>query len=127
MKKIAISVEKPDEFSPLSEVFGRSPFFLVYNFINDYMEIIRNPFAIELGSAGIKSAKLIIENSIDIVIVKQIEANYFRFLTSSNISVYKCDVGSAYEAFMNFNEGKLDVLCSNNKEFYFGRNMNKTN
>ena len=35
MERIAVPVEKPENFSPISEIFGRSHFFLVHNSTNN--------------------------------------------------------------------------------------------
>ncbi|MBU0474238.1 MAG: hypothetical protein KKF62_08745 [Bacteroidetes bacterium] len=117
MGRIAVPVEKPDNFSPISEIFGRSHFFLVHNSTNNLEGFLRNPFAFELDSGGIETTKLMIENNIDIVLVKQIGANSLRLLTSSSILVYKCSCENANEAFHNFKDGKLSLINCTNKDF----------
>lgn len=125
MERIAVSVEKPEKFSPISEIFGRSHFFLVYNSTNNLEIFLRNPFALELDNGGIKTTKIMIENNIDVVIVKQIGVTSLRFLNSSSIKVYKCSCKNANEAFQNFKEGKLILINSTNRDFQPGRNRKK--
>jgi predicted Fe-Mo cluster-binding NifX family protein len=96
----------PERNSPISDVFGRCGFFLIYDQENISEKILRNPFALELG-AGVQSARLLIENNVDAVITVQIGCNPFRLLTSANVKVYRCRHGTAGEAIRLFNEGKL--------------------
>jgi predicted Fe-Mo cluster-binding NifX family protein len=120
-EKIAVTIEKPEKTSPISLVFGRCSYFLIYDQEKNEEEILPNPFASELGGAGIQSARFLIEHNVDVVIIKQIGVNPFRFLTSANIKVYKCKVESATEAIKLFTEGKLILLKNIKEDFTFGR------
>jgi predicted Fe-Mo cluster-binding NifX family protein len=119
--KIAITIEEPVKTSPISLVFGRCRYFLIYDQEKSEEEILPNPFASELGRAGIQSARFLIEHDVDAVIIKQIGMNPFRFLASANIKVFQCNIGTASEAIRLFTEGKL-ILLNNMKEgICFGR------
>jgi len=119
--KIAVAIEKPEKTSLLSEVFGRSNFFLIKN-SNDYSEeIITNPFVKELGGAVIQSARILIENNVDVVITKHIGINPYRFLASADIKVYLCKEGTARDAIRFFNEGKLTTAEISGEDFIPGR------
>jgi len=120
MGKIAVTIERGENSSPLSEVFGRSNFFLVYNTADNLEEILRNPFASELGGAGIQSVQIMIENNVDVVIVKQMGINSLRFLNSANIKVYRCNEGTAADAIRHFQSGELTLIESINEDFSFG-------
>jgi len=116
--KIAVTIEKPEKASQLSEVFGRSNFFLIIN-NNDYSEeIITNPYVKELGGAGIQSARILIENNVDVVITKHIGINPFRFLSSADIKVYLCKEGTAEDTIRLFNEGKLITADIMDEDFF---------
>jgi predicted Fe-Mo cluster-binding NifX family protein len=119
--RIAVTIVKPEKTSLLSEIFGRSDFFLIYNTSDNWEEFLPNPFAKELGGAGIQSARFLIENKIDSVIVKQIGKSPFRFLASANTKVYQCKEGTAAEAIRLFNEGKLILIENINGDIAFGR------
>jgi predicted Fe-Mo cluster-binding NifX family protein len=117
---IAVAIVKPDNTSFLSEVFGRSKYFLISSLKDNFSEIYRNPFASELGDAGIQSARFLIEKNIDVLIVKKIGMNPFRFLTSANIKVYLGKKGSSIEAIQLFTEGKLIFIENIKRDFSFG-------
>jgi len=125
MQKIAVTIENPEKTSPVSEVFGRCNFFLIYNQETNGEEIISNPFANEIGAAGIQSALLLIKNNIAAVITKQIGINPFRLLSSANIKVYQCIDGSAAETIKLFAEDKLNRIENLKGNLFFGRNQNR--
>lgn len=105
--KIALAISNPEKIYPLSELFGRSSFFLIYDTADNSEEVLSNPFANELGGAGIQSARFLIEKNIGIVITKQIGKNPFRFLSSANIKVFRCNEETAEKALQLLNEDKL--------------------
>lgn len=119
--KIAVAIAKPEKTSPLSEVFGQSNYFLLYNTSDSSEDILPNPFVKELGGAGIQSARFLIENDVEVVIVKKIGMNPFRFLTSAKIKVYQCKEETSFEAIRLFTEGKLLLIENINKDIAFGR------
>lgn len=119
--KIAVAIDKPERLSPLSEVFGRSNFFLIYDLSEDSEDFLTNPFVKELGGAGIQSARYLIENNVDVLIVKKIGINPFRFLTSADIEVYQCHETTATEAIRLFTEGKLNLIENMSGDFVPGR------
>ncbi len=119
--KIAVAIDKPERLSPLSEVFGRSNFFLIYDLLEDSEDVLTNPFAKELGGAGIQSARYLIENNVDVLIVKKIGTNPFRFLTSADIEVYQCQGTNATEAIRLFTEGKLSLIENMRGDIVSGR------
>ncbi|MFH1195827.1 MAG: NifB/NifX family molybdenum-iron cluster-binding protein [bacterium] len=119
--KIAVTVDKPERTAPLSDFFGRCGYILIHDMEKGNEEFISNPFATELGGAGIQLAKLLIENNIDVVIVKKIGLNPFRFVTSAKIKVYQCSEGTADEALRLFSEGKLFLMENIDKSISLGR------
>lgn len=123
--KVAVAIAKPEKVSPLSEVFGRSNYFLLYDTSDNSEEILPNPFVKELGGAGIQSARFLIENRVDVVIVKKIGMNPFRFLASANIKVYQCKEATADEAIQFFSEGKLLQIENMMDDSSFSRKRNR--
>lgn len=109
-KRIAVAINSSEFISSLSDVFGRCAYFLIYDSKTNENETTPNPFAMELGGAGIQTARMLIENNIDIVITKQIGQNPLRLLHSTNIKVYKSDNLTAEEALRSFFENKLSIF-----------------
>lgn len=108
--KIAISVSKRDDSNPHLEVFGKSSHYLIYNTEKSSEEILSNPYFIELGGAGIQSARFLIDQNIDILITEKIGLNPLRFLTSANVRIFQSKQVSISEILRLFNEEKLKEL-----------------
>jgi len=123
---IAVAISKPERISNISDVFGKSFFFLLHNAADKSEVILSNPFASELGGGGIQSAKLLIENCADVLIVKQIGRNPFRFLSSAKIKIYQSAETTASDAIRHFAEGKLNMIGETNKDNSFGRKRKRS-
>lgn len=114
---IVVTIEKPETTSPLSEVFGRSKYFLFNDTSEASIKIIPNPYVKELGGAGIQAARFLIENDAGVVVTKNIGVNPLRFLTSAEIKVYVCKEGSAIEVLQLLKDGKLNSVETINDDF----------
>ncbi|MGQ9798755.1 MAG: NifB/NifX family molybdenum-iron cluster-binding protein [Ignavibacterium sp.] len=69
-----------------------------------------------LGWAELQSARVLIDQNVDVLITKKIGINPLRFLSSACIKVYQSKDIILTEIIKNFNEGKLNELriSSNN-------------
>jgi predicted Fe-Mo cluster-binding NifX family protein len=115
---IAVSTKKPDLSSELSEAFGRSRYFMIYDSIKNTSEFMLNPFSSELGGAGIQSARFLIEKNIEAIITTFIGLHTLRFINSLNIKVYNGSNLKTYEAIQWFTENKLAEITCNKVEQY---------
>src|SRR5690554_6761568 len=106
----AVAICKPDQSAPLSRLFGRSQFFLLFNNEDDSRIIIRNPYADTFGGAGIQTAQLLIENNVDAVIVKQIGIHALRILLAADMKVFTAKVNNVDEALKLYKEGNLILV-----------------
>ena len=104
---IAISVNKPELLAELSDMFGRSKYFVIHNSTNNESEFLLNPFSSELGDAGIQSAQFLIERKIDALITKDIGSNSLRLFKSANIKVYNSQKLTPVEALSYLIKDKL--------------------
>lgn len=126
--KIAISISKTDDTSYPVEVFGRCSNFFVFDTLSDKVEVVTNPYSIELGGAGIQSAYFLIDYGIDVLITKKIGKNPKRFLQSAKVDVYQCNDCNAIEAIKLFKEGNLYKIENLDDKDLMGRNrFNKHN
>ena len=122
---IAVSVNKPDLLVEISEMFGRSKYFVIHKSTDNRTEFLLNPYLTELGGAGIQSARFLFEKNIDAVITTNIGINPLSFFNSLNIKVYFFSNGSAEEALKLFKEKKLKEIEINENELYTKRNRKR--
>ncbi len=122
---IAVSINKPDLLAELSDTFGRSKYFIIYNSNDNKSEILINPFSMEMGGAGIQSARFLFEKNIDVLITTDIGAHPLSFLNSLNIKVYRCVKESAEEAIKLFKEKKLVEIKTSESELFTKRNRKR--
>ncbi len=122
---IAVSVNKPELLAELSDVFGRSKYFVIHNSTDNVSEFLLNPYSTELGGAGIQSARFLFEKNIEAIITTNIGLHPLSFFNSLNIKVYYCSNGSAEEALKLFNEKKLEEIELNENKLYTKRNRKR--
>ena len=108
--KIAVGTEKPEAESLISELFGRSNYFILFDKKNNTEEIITNPFARTFGGAGIQAAQLLVEKNVDILITNQIGNNAMRILNSAGVKVFSCIRENARTAVGLLYEDKLKLI-----------------
>lgn len=118
---IAVSVKEPNLSAVISDSFGRSEYFLLFDSVQESYRFIQNPYSSELDRAGIQSALFLIEQKVETVITTFIGFNIFRFFNSLNIKIYKCDDCTADESIKHFTEGNLIEIDENFNEKYLQR------
>lgn len=107
---IAVSIKEPDLTSELSEGFGRSKYFLLLDSVTYVSEYVLNPYASELGGAGIQSARFLIERKVEAVITAFMGFNTLRFFDSLNVKVYACKNCKVEESIKLFKDSELNQL-----------------
>jgi predicted Fe-Mo cluster-binding NifX family protein len=122
---IAVCLKEADVQSEVSEVFGRSRYFLIYDPAENKTEILSNSFASELGGAGILSASLLIGRGVDSVIAMNIGRNPLRLLNSANIKVYQCSSGSAKDTLEHYLNNKLNFFEADHRKTTGRRSRNR--
>ena len=107
--KIAVSVKEKNLSGEVSDVFGRSPYFVIAEIENGEIkktEIIENKNADQVGGAGISAAQLMAEKNVNIVITGNVGPRAFDVLNQFNIGIYVGD-GTIEKVLQEFINGKL--------------------
>jgi predicted Fe-Mo cluster-binding NifX family protein len=118
---IAVSINKPELSSEVSEGFGRSRFFLIYDSDKKVSEIIENPFVFELGAAGIQTARFLIEKNVEALITAFVGLTTLRLFNSMNIKIFQGNNLAADKALELFAENKLTELTDSDVRNLPGR------
>jgi len=110
--KIAVSSTGKNLTDNVSDVFGRSPYFVIAEIENGDIkkaEVIENENADQVGGAGISAAQLMAEKNVNAVITGNVGPRALDVLRQFNIKVYYGD-GVIKEALQEFIDGKLKEI-----------------
>ena len=110
--KIAISSTGKKLTDSVSEVFARSPYFVIAEIENGKIqetEVIENKIANQLGQAGISAAQLMAEKNVNAVITGNVGPRAFDVLKQFKIDIYYGS-GKIEEVLQGFIGGKLEKM-----------------
>ena len=112
--KLAIASTGLTLQSNVSDVFGRSPNFIIIDLENDEIgnvSPIENPAKNERG-AGNLAAQFIIDQGVQAMILGELGNVAFGILKNAGIKIYKIRPGSVEKNLKYFEESKLDEITS---------------
>lgn len=107
--KIAIPVQTKQNHSNLSQIFGRAPFFLIFDTQTNRSSFFESTFT-GGQSAGILAARCMIDHQVDVLITNRCGDNAMRLLQAGNIAIYQAAASRADENLHLFSTGKLSLL-----------------
>ncbi len=109
--KICITSKGNSLDSPAERSFGRSPYFIIVDDETGEEKSIANENVDATGGVGPKSAQLLINNDVNVLITGQMGGNAQRAVEVSGIEVYQYkDGGSVREALNLYKEGNLEKI-----------------
>lgn len=107
---IAIPVEKDAKESLVSEHFGRSNYFLIYNTDAKEYRFVKNSAAKSSGGTGIKAAQIVVDENAEVLVSPQLGQNAADVINEAKIKIYKAQVGTIKENLQALEEEKLKLL-----------------
>jgi len=110
--KIAVSAKENNLESEVSDVFGRSLYFVIAEIENGEVkksEMVENKSTDQMSGAGISAAQLMAEKNINAVITGNVGPRALDVLKQFNIEVYRGD-GAIKEVLREFIDGKLKKI-----------------
>ena len=108
--KIILTSSGSSLASETSEVFGRSPYFILADSETSEYKAYENPALSASGGAGIQAAQFVIDLGADVIINGNIGPKALKVIQSANIKIFKHEGQTAAEVFANFKAGKLGEL-----------------
>lgn len=108
--KIGIPVEGNSMKTNISQSFGRTDYFLIYNTDTEKADFLDNSAANTQGGAGIKAAQRIVDAEVDILITPRCGENAADVLNMANIKIYKNIGNSIEENIQALKDNKLNLL-----------------
>ena len=111
--KICITSYGKDLESKVEPRFGRSPYFIIWEDADNSFECIVNPNINETSGAGIKSAQLIVDKGVKVVLSGQIGPKAAKVLESAMVEVVEGVTGTIKEAieFYQSKDVKKSTSC----------------
>ena len=85
--KIAFTAINNTIDSKLSDVFGRTNYFILFDSETKQIDVYSNPNKNVIGAAGIQAAQFIISHNVDLVVTGHIGDNAIRFLSLAKIKI----------------------------------------
>lgn len=120
--KICISSTGPSENSQVSPVFGRCPYFIIFDESQEKFGVIKNEACQVPRGAGIAAAQKISDLGCQVLITGNIGPNAFYALKSSGIKVFAGVFGKTVkEVVKDFKEGKLTEVQIPTGRIGFGK------
>ena len=107
---IAIPVDESSMQGKVSESFGRSPFFLIYEMETKEFNFVENTTLTSPGGAGIKAAQIIVDNKASTLLTPRCGENAAQVLEASGIKLYQTNSTSVEKSIERFQQGKLLLL-----------------
>ena len=107
---IAIPVGKDSKESLVSEHFGRSNYFLIYNTEDQEYKFVENSATKSSGGAGVKAAQIVVDENAQVLISPQLGQNAADGIKGAKIKIYKTQVGTIRENLQALEKGNLKLL-----------------
>jgi len=110
--KIAVSSIDKNINGNVSDVFGRSPYFIIAEIKDQKIEkteTIENKSTAQMSGAGISAAQLMAEKNINVVITGNVGPRALDVLKQFKIEIYYGD-GKIKEVLQKFIDGKLKKM-----------------
>lgn len=115
---IAMPVEGKSMDSKISDNFGRTEFYLLYDDKTDEATFLENTAAKSQSGAGIEAAQILVDNNIDVLITPRCGKNAADVLKSGNIEIYKSNTNSVKENLEDLKSDKLSKLIDIHPGFH---------
>ncbi|MFW5902692.1 MAG: NifB/NifX family molybdenum-iron cluster-binding protein [archaeon] len=117
--KIAIPSTGKALSSPISQVFGRCPFYVIVQMTGDSetsetsienTEFIENPAVNQRGGAGIKASQTLGNKGVEAVLATRIGPRAFDVLNKIGVKIYQAEEGTVQKNIDKFLKGELQEM-----------------
>jgi len=119
--KIAIATIEPDLNSEVSPVFGRAPYFLIFDLRTNDLKSIPNPALKARKGAGILASQLMVSEKVEAVISGNFGPNAFAVLQMAKIKLFPVFGVKAKEAIEKYKNNELEEIKRPPGAGFFGR------
>lgn len=104
---VAVPADEPSLTSPVSPVFSRAPYFVVYDFQHNSTIFVANSFLNSTHEVGLHVAHLLVREKVGVVIAKNVGPEPFDHLMRRGVKVYGGLAMNVQDALTKYSTGKL--------------------
>ncbi len=104
---VAVPADQASLASPVSPVFARAPYFIIYDLKHNTIKYVVNNFVNGTHEVGLHVAHLIVRERAGIVIGKNVGPEPFEHLTRRGVKVYAGLANSVQEALFKYSTNQL--------------------
>ena len=108
--KIAMPVNDKSMEASISDTFGRTRYFLIYDTENKESIYVDNSAAASQSGAGIKAAQVVVDHKAEVLLKPQCGENAAKVLQPGNIKIYKTQYVAAVDNIEAFQKGELSLI-----------------
>ncbi|WP_088228378.1 NifB/NifX family molybdenum-iron cluster-binding protein [Desulfosporosinus sp. FKB] len=108
--KVAIPVNDKSMEASVSESFGRTPYYLIYDTESKESVFLDNSAIASQGGAGIKAAQIVVDHRVNALITPRCGENAAEIIQAANIKLFKTINDSIKDNLAALIEGKLALL-----------------
>lgn len=99
---VAIPATGRDVRSPVSHLFGRAPFFIIYDRSRGTYKVIPNPYVDSQHAAGLRASRMMAKAGIDAICADNIGFEPARVMKAANIEMYSGISGTVWDTLQDF-------------------------
>lgn len=107
---IALPIESDAKNASVSEHFGRSPYFYIFNSQENLGKIYQNKHIEEHGGVGVKTSQMMLDHAVQILISPRVGGKSLDVLNAGGIHIYESVKGTAEENIKRYLNGQLKKL-----------------
>lgn len=108
--KLAFPVSEKSFDANIHKIFGKAPYYLIYNTNSKEMDYLDHRAVVAQGGAGVRAAQVLADNGIKVIITLQCGENAEKILRNAEVLVYKAIPGSVKENTEAFEQNQLNLL-----------------
>lgn len=104
---VAVPADQASLLSPVSPVFARAPYFIVFDFKHNTAKYVVNNFVNGTHEVGLHVAHLLVRERVGVVIAKNVGPEPFGHLMRRGVKIYSGTASNVQEALFKYSSNML--------------------
>lgn len=103
--KICLTAQSKEWDAQMDPRFGRAPYFLLLDPVNQQIEAVQNPYLQDAQGVGIRSAQLVVDKGVKVLLTGQVGPKADQVLRAAGVQIITGVTGTVREAVQGFIQG----------------------